>query len=208
MKIFKSVPFIAVTFLLIGAGGMYFVQNFTVKPKYAFEKPSAISKPMDPLFNQFFSDESLGRSSDPFEEMRRMREGMIKQFDQQQGGGLFDSWFSTKFGGGSVGDIKRREDDKFVYYDISVDGLKPEKLKVQVEAGQLTISGQVEKKSTQGDSNSFFSSSFHRSLPVPSDVDASKVQMEQNSNKLTVKFPRLKRLDAFNSKASDEAQSI
>jgi HSP20 family molecular chaperone IbpA len=177
--------------LIAGGAFMYLFQNYSLKPTYVLKEQIASNKPMDPLFDRFFNDDFFGRSRDPFEEMRRMREGMLKQFNQEEGGGLFDSWYRKKFGGGNAGDVSQREDDHYLYYDISVEGLKPEKVKVKVENGQLSISGQVEKKSEEAGSGSYFVSSFHRSFPVPPDVESSKVQIDQEKDKLVVKFPKV-----------------
>lgn len=177
---------------VLGASVMFVAQRYIFKPTYPLQTSFASIKPMDPFFDRFFNDDFFGRSRDPFEEMRRMREGMIKQFEQDEGGGLFDSWYKKKFGGGNAGDITRREDDHFVYYDIAVDGLRQEKVNVKVENGQLTISGQVEKKSEEGNSGSYFKSSFQRSFPVPSNVDSGKFQLEQGKEKLVVKFPKIR----------------
>ena len=179
MKFTNTQPFIGITCFAVGAIAMYTIQHFMLKPKYTLKGRFASAKTMSPLFDQFFNDDFFDRSSDPFKEMRRMREGMLKQFNYDEGGGLFDSWYQKRFGGGNAGDITQREDDHYIYYDVSVEGLKPEKVNLKVENGQLSISGQVEKKSDEGGSSSFYSSSFHRSFPVPLSVDSGKIQIEQ-----------------------------
>lgn len=72
-------------------------------------------------FDNIFNDDFFG-GSDPFDDMKKMREQMRKRMDMLDNPGPmtnpFDSWFSDKFGGGSVDDIAKREDDDFVYYDI------------------------------------------------------------------------------------------
>jgi HSP20 family molecular chaperone IbpA len=191
MKLKSANLIVGLVCLVIGGASVYLFQNYTLRPKYALKEQVASPKPMDPLFDRFFNDDFFGRSGDPFKEMQRMREGMLKQFNQEEGGGLFDSWYQKKFGGGKAADISQREDDKYLYYDISVEGLKPEKVKVKVENGQLSISGQVENKSEQAGSSSYFVSSFHRSVPVPPNVDPSKVQIDQEKDKLVVKFPKV-----------------
>lgn len=147
----------------------------------------------DRLLDTFFNDDFFDRSHDPFEEMRKMRKQMSKQFGEETGGGgLFDSWYKRKFGGGNAGEIQKREDDKFVYYDVAIDGLDKNKLNVKVVDGQITISGRQEKKSEEGNTGTYFSSSFHRSFPLPLGVDGNDVQMEQNKGKLVVKFAKVK----------------
>lgn len=178
MNLFKTRWFIGLACFSFGAAFTLGLQHFFFKPK-SLNSPFARSYNMDPLLNHFFNDDFFDRAQDPFEEMRRMRKEMMKQLDQGGGGG-----------GGT--DIQQREDQNYVYYDIAVEGLKEEKVNVQVENGQLTISGQVEKKSEGNGSNSYFSSSFHRSFPVPSRVNADQFQVDQQKNRLVVKFPKRK----------------
>lgn len=191
MKFTNTKPFIGITCFAVGALAMYSVQYFMLKPKYMLREPLTSAKGMGPLFGRCFNDDFFDRSGDPFKEIRRMREGMLKQFNQDEGGGLFDSWYQKRFGGGRAGDITQREDDHYIYYDVSVQGLKPEKVNVKVENGQLSIYGQVEKKSDEAGSSSYFSSSFHRSFPVPPNVESAKLQIEQKENMLIVKLPKL-----------------
>ena len=192
MKFLHTKAFTGLIFFILGATSMVTVQRFILKPKYTHSAPLVSSKQMDPFFDRFFNDDFFGRSRDPFEDLRQMREGMMKQFDHDQGVGLFDSWYKKKFGGGSAGDIKQREDSHFVYYDISIDGLKGDKVDVKVENGQVNILGQVEKKSEEEGTNSYFSSTFHRSFPAPPDVDANKVQIDQEKTKVVVMFPKVR----------------
>lgn len=190
MKLKSTNLIVGLVCLVVGGASVYLFQNYTLKPKYVIKEQMASSRPLDPLFDRFFNDDFFDRSGDPFKEMRRMREGMLKQFNQE-GGGLFDSWYQKKFGGGKAADISQREDGKYLYYDISIEGLKPEKVKVKVENGQLSISGQIENKSEEAGTSSYFVSSFHRSFPIPPNVESSKVQIDQEKNKLVVKFPKV-----------------
>lgn len=183
--------------LVAGAVAVLGYQHFTHKeePKLAaIDRSLGLPrKHIDPFLNDFFNDDFFSRRTDPFEEMRRMRERMTKHFDQDDGGGggLFDDWWKQRFGGGDSGEIKQREDKNYVYYDLYTKDLNPEKLKVKVEKGQITIDGQIEKKSEEGNNQSFFSSSFHRSFPVPSEVDGNKVKIEQEKDRLVLKFPKM-----------------
>ena len=146
-----------------------------------------------PNFDQMFDDDFFGHSRDPFEEMRRMQDRMLKQFGGPSGmeSSPFDSWYQRKFGG-SAGEVQRREDDENVYYEIALKGLKKGKVDVKVENGQIAISGEMENKSDGEEGGSYVSSTFHRSFPVPPDVDGNKAQMEQKDGKIIIKFPKLK----------------
>ena len=128
-----------------------------------------------------------------------MQERMMKQFESSEGdsgGGIFDSWFKKKFGGGDPGDIHMREDDDFVYYDVVIKNLVNSKLDIRVQDGQITISGTIEKRSSDEGENKnssrFYSSTFHRSFPVPYGVDDTKAEMEQRDEKIIIKLPKNK----------------
>lgn len=191
MKFLNTKSLVGVLCFILGIAFTVGAQRYFIQPKELKQNPITHFKRMDPFFDRVFNDEFFNRAHDPFEEMRRMREGMMKQFNQEEGGGLFDSWYAKKFGGGSLHDIQQREDDHFVYYDISVDGLKQEKVNVKVENGQVSISGQIEKKSDEAGSNFFYSSSFQRSFPAPNKVDPNNAQIEQQKGKLVIKFPKV-----------------
>jgi len=214
MNFTKSTLAISLGTFILGAGAMYGLQNYKLSPKANLERGETVaetkeeSTPATPrkltfknskmksIFDQFYNDDFFDRSHDPFEEMRKMRERMMKDFeDPQEGLGFFDSWYQGKFGGGSAGEVKKREDEKSVYFDVTIKDVDPKKINIKVENGQIQISGtvekKVEKKSENGDEASYSSSSFHRSFPVPPQVDASKVQIDQQGDKLVLKFPKL-----------------
>lgn len=117
-------------------------------------------------------------NQNPFEQFEKMHERIFKKFK-----------FPKKNVRESVPIIKR-EDQQFVYYDIDLDSFDNKKLDVKVENGQIQIMAQTEKHSSTGHSKSYSLSSFHQSFPVPDNVDADKVQMLRESNKLVVKFPK------------------
>ncbi|MCR4312874.1 MAG: Hsp20 family protein, partial [Candidatus Roizmanbacteria bacterium] len=153
---------------------------------------------MEKTFDSFFNDDFFKSSKFPFEEMRRMQESMMRQFGQldDDSGEIFDSWFKNRFGGGEPGDIQTREDEDFVYYDVVIKDLSNKKLDIKVEDGQIKISGTVEKRSDDKGKNTnsskFYSSTFHRSFPVPYGVDSDRVQMEQDDDKIIIKLPKVK----------------
>lgn len=152
-------------------------------------------------FDSLFDDEFFG-SSDPFADMKKMREQMDKRMETfgikpHSMMNPFDSWFSDKFGGGSVHDISKREDDGFVYYDIQIKDLNSTSINTQIENGYITISGTVEKKSGSGEeydgtsSQSVYQSTFSRTFPLPENVDGNKMEMIPEKDKIVLKFPKL-----------------
>lgn len=151
-------------------------------------------------FDSFFNDDFFGQS-DPFEEMKRMRKQMEKHMQSfgtkdSRAHNPFDSWFSNKFGGGTINDISKREDDEYVYYDIKVDDLNSTSINTKIENGYVTITGTVEKKSGSSEQDSsaqsIFKSSFNRTFPLPENVDQNKMQMVPEKDMVVLKFPKTK----------------
>jgi HSP20 family molecular chaperone IbpA len=170
------------------------------KQEFAYDDIFKKQEDIRNQFDSFFNDDFFGQS-DPFEEMKRMREQMEKHmhdFGDKDSGARnpFDSWFSDKFGGGTINDISKREDDDYVYYDIKVDELNSPSIKTKIENGYVTITGTVEKKreSNEQDSaaQSIFKSSFNRTFPLPENVDQNKMQMAPEKDKVILKFPKTK----------------
>ena len=129
---------------------------------------------------------------DPFEEMRKMRAKLLRSRLSEAEETAFDSWYQDKVGGGNVNEITRRETEVAVFYDLAIDELAPEQVKVKVIAGQLHLSGKIEKKTHSPGVSSFISSSFSRSFPAPENVDESHLKIHQTPGKITIEFPKKK----------------
>ena len=160
---------------------------------------NGIQNNFDDLFDEDFLEQG-----DPFNHMRKMREQMEKRMENfagksQSRSNPFDVWFSDKFGGGSVYDISKREDDGFVYYDIKVDNLNSTSINTKVENGYVTITGTLEKKNEDNredekdklSSRYIYKSTFNRTFPLPENVNADKMQMTPEKNKIVLKFPKV-----------------
>jgi HSP20 family molecular chaperone IbpA len=122
-----------------------------------------------------------------------MRKQMLKQLPSDED--MDEDQFNLSFHEDGIdqlnsGQMTQREDDQFVYYEVPLRGLKEEKLDVQVSQGQVTISGKTEKKTEEKGSATYFSSSFHRSFPVPPGVDAEHLQVEPSQDRFVIKFPK------------------
>lgn len=112
----------------------------------------------------------------------------------------FDSWFSDKFGGGSVYDIAKREDADFVYYDIRISDLNSTSVNTKIENGYITITGTVENQSGSDDkkdeaglsSQNIYKSTFNRTFPLPEHIDQNKMEMIPDKDKIVLKFPKVK----------------
>lgn len=166
-----------------------------------------ILKNNDVIRNQFDSlfNDDFFRQNDPFEQMRKMREDMDKRMQWMHSGqrfsnNPFDNWFSGKFGGGTINDISKREDNDAVYYDIKVEDVNRTSINTKLENGYITISGTTEKKNESSDSKegngmvaqSYYKSSFNRTFPIPEHVDQNKMKMSSEKDKIVLMFPKIK----------------
>jgi len=170
MRFLHSKLFVGLTCFILGVGAGVLVQKI---PRRAHEQMSQAKNEPE--------------SFDPFQQMRQMQKQMMKQMEEAEAGGIWGDQQAQA----DDPKIHEREDKDYVYYDISTRDIGKDKLKVRVADGQISVSGQIEKNSDDDGNSAFFSSSFHRSFPVPPEVDANKVQMEQNQDQLTLKFPKL-----------------
>lgn len=165
-------------------------------------KPEIFSLWVHPHKSPTPAENDFVNPHDLFEVMTRFRERMEKQienFDNENENisDSFDSWLNTTSGGGVIDDIMRREDEKFVYYDITVKNLEAASINTKIEDGYITITGKVEKTSFGRDdednpnSQTFYSSTFNRTFPLPDNVDSSKMEMtSEEGQKVILKFPK------------------
>ncbi len=160
------------------------------------KRQQGIQHKFDSLF-----DDNFFNQNDPFEEMKQMRKQMEKRMEgfgdnRHSMSNPFDSWFSDKFGGGTINDISKREDNDFVYYDIQVNDVNATSINTKIENGYITITGSLEKKSQSSDNDNsiqgVFKSTFNRTFPLPEHVDQNKMQMTPEKDKIVLKFPKLK----------------
>ncbi len=188
MKYFiKSKPVIAIFFFIIGVAvtSAYWKQKpFRNMHTEAQLGPSFNSSFFDGLFN----DDFFGKSKNPFAEMQRMQRQMLKEFNEPDVfQNSFNDWYKNKFGGGNIYELTQREDAHYIYYEIQLEGLHPQKVDIDVKDGQVFISGSAEATTK----DSLVESTFQRSFPVPPNVDANKLNMEQLESKIIIKFPKL-----------------
>jgi HSP20 family protein len=78
--------------------------------------------------------------------------------------------------------------------DVEVPGLKPEDINVTVDQGMLTIQGERRSEEEKGD-RSYHRierryGSFRRSITLPRDVDASRVQAKYDNGVLHLEVPK------------------
>ena len=78
-----------------------------------------------------------------------------------------------------------------------VPGLSPEDLEISVQGNVLTLSGQKKQEHNEGDGGCIRSERrygrFRRSITLPADVDAEKIEARQSNGVLTIRLPRSER---------------
>ena len=121
----------------------------------------------------------------PFEELRRMDETMNRLWNS--GGRAAESgrWDVPM-------DVLQFGDDLIVR--ASIPGVKPEEISVTLEDGLLTIGGETSSESEDQKGGYLLrerrSGRFHRSLRLPSTVDADKVTPTYADGVLTITVPK------------------
>jgi len=144
------------------------------KNETSFLRPSLPTETQK-FFKNFFNDDFFSESQDPFAEMRRIQRQMQEQFVQTP-----------------THEIKQREDDQFLYYEIDLHKQSPKEVKVDVKDGQVFISGQIESKENEDGSSRYYSSTFNRSFPVPEGTDGNNYTLEKEGQNIVIKFPKIK----------------
>lgn len=175
-KILQHRVFIAVAFFILGLWTHHQIQN--VMMRFGFMPQIAGGwKHQLPIIDQMMNQE------DPFSQMQKMQEQMLHQFGQ---GNQF------QIQANELGEMNQREDADNIYLEINLNGLKPKTMNVEVVDHNIVIQGQLESKNNDGNSSTYFSSSFHRSFPMPEGVDAQKFKMNQENDKIVIQFPKRK----------------
>lgn len=99
---------------------------------------------------------------------------------------------------GQVGRLETSENDQFIIYEIFLDQVDKNSLKIDIKDGQITLSGQAKiEKENQGQfgtTKSISISSFTRSFPAPQGVKAEEVQIENKENSIVLKFPKIPKI--------------
>lgn len=187
----KSLPLI--TTFIIGAGigtvSTYLVLRSS-NPQAIHRMTSSDQFPapnsMGHVFDKAFDNNVFDQSTNPFYDMKEMRERMRKLFDDSDFDNGFNDWYGNRFGG-KLGDIKSYEDEHFVFFEIDLKDIDQESLKFEVQNEQITVQGTQHRK----DGNSSVSSSFMRSFPLPPGLNQATVTSEVKEGKLLIKFPKV-----------------
>src|SRR6185437_10026301 len=128
---------------LLGIGAMLLVQRF-----------SSLLRPHP-------TEIVAARAPQPFGGQNPFAPGqdMSSVFRQFFGNDFFNP---AQMNGSPMTTIIRREDDKNIYYELPIQGLEKDKLKVSVAHGEISISGEAQTKSRgPAGSEGMTTSSFH-----------------------------------------------
>jgi HSP20 family molecular chaperone IbpA len=144
------------------------------------------------FFDSLFGEDIFDEIDNPFEHLRKMRERMLKKFHQGPQINKFDNWFSKRFGGGSVDEIEMKDLENSIRYEIKLEDVKKDELKIDIQNGHITIKGTQKSNSSDEGAKIFYQKSFQRTFPIPPGVDQKKAKIYQEKNKLIVEFPKKK----------------
>ena len=122
-------------------------------------------------------------------------------FDEDFGEEVFEQMAKNMAGMedlGQVGRLETSENDQYVIYEIFLDLIDKNSLKIDIKDGQITLSGQARiEKENQGNfgvSKSISVSSFTRSFPAPQGVKTEEVQIDHKEKSIVLKFPKTPRI--------------
>lgn len=128
------------------------------------------------------------------EPLRRLRSEVDDLFTN-----FFDEWPAVapwrQLGGLAFPALNLSEDEKNLYAEVELPGLKMEDIEVSVLGDQLTIKGSTAQESEAGDKKTWHrrerrSGSFSRAVQLPVEIDAENVSAELKHGVLKVTMPR------------------
>jgi HSP20 family protein len=127
---------------------------------------------------------------DPFQDLQSFRDEMNRTLNR---------WFSREEGDEPTPrrwmpalDVTESKDAYHI--DVEVPGLRPEDINVTVDQGMLTVQGERRSEEEKGD-RSYHRverryGAFRRSISLPRDVDASRVQANYDNGVLRLEVPK------------------
>lgn len=126
----------------------------------------------------------------PFDRLTSLRDEVNRLFDSNFTGfrrddGLFNGWAPAL-------DVYQDKDHVFVKAELP--GLKKEEIQISLHDGVLSISGERKREEETKKGENFrserFFGRFHRSVALPTAVDANKVNASYKDGILTVTLPK------------------
>jgi len=126
----------------------------------------------------------------PFDRLTSLRDEMNRLFDLSlpgftRDGGLFSGWSPAL-------DVHQDKDNVFV--KVELPGMKKEEIEISLHEGVLSISGERKHEEEKKEGETFRSERyfgrFHRSMTLPTTVDANKVKASYKDGILSVTLPK------------------
>ena len=125
----------------------------------------------------------VGRLSSLREEMNRLLDGSLAAFTGNAG--LFGGWSPSL-------DVYQDKDNVFVKAELP--GMKKEEIDISFQDGMLTIAGERKQESKVHEGESYrserFFGRFHRTISLPTKVEADKIKATYKDGILTVDLPK------------------
>jgi HSP20 family protein len=133
---------------------------------------------------------------DPFYEIRKMQEQMIKEFNSFNSIFANDPFFKNSFNNMSfapLSDLKEEKDKYIVTLDIP--GIDEKNIKIDTKDNILSISATNQKSSEKKDENYIqkerYMQSFKRVFTLPSNANMSKLDTKYSNGVLTINIPKI-----------------
>lgn len=149
------------------------------------------------LFDRDRLPSLLGRDGDPFTALRRQMDDI---FDQLMGGSALAPMAAGNGGMAFAPRIDVSETDKELKICADLPGLEDKDVEVKLAGNQLTIRGEKKAEHEEKDGGEDKGRQFHRiersygmfqrTIVVPFDVDAEKVEASFRNGVLTVTLPK------------------
>ncbi len=133
----------------------------------------------------------VSKASTPFWPMRRLQAEIDRLFEEPLGSWLtpdgpsFEEWMPV---------VDVLEDKNNVVVKAEIPGMKKEEFEVYLTGDNLNIAGErkveTEEKSAETYRAERYFGRFHRSIPLPTSVDANKIAAHYSAGVLTVTCPK------------------
>lgn len=128
------------------------------------------------------------QARDTFSDLERMRTQMDNLF------GRLTGYLPTGFGSGVFPSMNVTEDKNNLYVRAELPGMKANEIDISSTANSLSISGE-RKIAPESEEASYHrrereAGTFHRTLTLPNDIDAAKVEAHYSDGILTLTLPK------------------
>lgn len=164
MRFFRTKAFVAIVSFMAGMATMFVwnLKRYGFLPNINVQWKTSSEEPVN-----------------PFDRADRIHQRMLEEMQKQA---------ESADGFGDSGDeltiSEIQEGDKEYFFEVDTHSMPKAQFSVQVDPGQLTLTIQ------NGEPGSGMQSTIQRSFPVPENVDAGGVQLENGQGKLTVHLPK------------------